>query len=335
MRLTEPNQAYPQIWKALTGEKVAVEQARNLLEKRFSSDDSSEDFKVSSRKGSLKRKTVVLLVDELDMLWNRKQTVLYNIFEWPVNKAAKLVVLAIANTMDLPERVMINRVSSRMGLTRLTFSPYTHQQLSEIVASRLSGLKVFNKDAVQLVARKVSSLSGDARRALDICRRATEIAQREHATLKNNRSENLQSIKSTKSPKKSLPKHNDEEDLMVGMSHVTQAHKEMFCSPKILAIRCCSKFEKFFLQTLITLFQKTGIEETTFERTLTTTTELGLMEGHSKLTLHELHGIVNRLASMKLVLAEPGKSGRLDMKIRLNVSQDDVLFALKKGADED
>ena len=42
MRLTEPNQAYPQIWKALTGEKVAVEQARNLLEKKFSSEDKSQ-----------------------------------------------------------------------------------------------------------------------------------------------------------------------------------------------------------------------------------------------------------------------------------------------------
>ena len=181
MRLTEPNQAYPQIWKALTGEKVAVEQARNLLEKRFSLDDPGTKTNSSSNKNASKRKTVVLLVDELDMLWNRKQSVLYNIFEWPVNKSAKLVVLAIANTMDLPERVMINRVSSRMGLTRLTFSPYTHQQLTKIVESRLTGLKVFNRDAVQLVARKVSSLSGDARRALDICRRATEIAQAEQS----------------------------------------------------------------------------------------------------------------------------------------------------------
>ena len=68
---------------------------------------------------------------------------------------------------------MINRVASRIGLTRLTFSPYTHQQLQEIVTARLSGLSVFDKDAIQLVARKVASLSGDARRALDICRRAT------------------------------------------------------------------------------------------------------------------------------------------------------------------
>ena len=78
---------------------------------------------------------------------------------------------------EFQERVMINRVSSRIGLTRLTFSPYTHQQLQEIVTARLSGLSVFDNDAIQLVSRKVASLSGDARRALDICRRATEIAQ--------------------------------------------------------------------------------------------------------------------------------------------------------------
>ena len=45
----------------------------------------------------------------------------------------------------------------------------------------ISGLSVFDNDAIQLVSRKVASLSGDARRALDICRRATEIAQAEQS----------------------------------------------------------------------------------------------------------------------------------------------------------
>ena len=44
----------------------------------------------------------------------RKQDVLYNLFDWPTKPNSKLVVLAIANTMDLPERVMMNRVSSRL-----------------------------------------------------------------------------------------------------------------------------------------------------------------------------------------------------------------------------
>ena len=56
----------------------------------------------------------MLLADELDLLWTRKQTVLYNLFDWPSRQHAKLVVLAVANTMDLPERVMMNRVASRL-----------------------------------------------------------------------------------------------------------------------------------------------------------------------------------------------------------------------------
>ena len=121
---------------------------------------------------------------------------------------------------------------------------------------------------------------------------------------------------------------------MVGMNHVTQAHKEMFYSPKIMAIRCCSQFERIFLQSIVSIFQKTGIEETTFDRAQKLTSELGLMDGHRPLALNESHGILNRLHNMRLVLVEPGKSGRLDMKIRLNVSQDDVLFALKNVSEE-
>ena len=103
MKLTEPTQAYVQIWQQMNGDKkkVTADHASNLLDKRFSSG------------GKASTKTTVLLVDELDMLWNKKQSVLYNLFEWPTRATSKLVVLAIANTMDLPERIMMNRVSSR------------------------------------------------------------------------------------------------------------------------------------------------------------------------------------------------------------------------------
>lgn len=51
---------------------------------------------------------------QLDLLWTRKQNVMYNLFDWPTRRQARLVVLTIANTMDLPERIMINRVASRL-----------------------------------------------------------------------------------------------------------------------------------------------------------------------------------------------------------------------------
>ena len=193
---------------------------------------------------------------------------------------------------------MINRVSSRIGLTRLTFSPYTHQQLQEIVIARLVGLSIFDKLAIQLVSRKVASLSGDARRALDICRRATEIAESEGSQ-------------------------------EVSIGHVTDAHKEMFCSPKMMAIRSCSKYEKVFMQAMVAVFQKIGIEETPFDRVVHSMNDVLKFGSLDTLSVDEAFNIVGRLSSSRLILSEPGKTGRLDMKLRLNVSQEDVLFALK------
>lgn len=72
------------------------------------------------------------------------------------------------------------------------------------------------------IHRKVASISGDCRRALDICRRSTEIAE------------------SACSGKK----------VMVSMLHVQQAFNEMITNIKVIAIKGCSKYEKFFLQAV-------------------------------------------------------------------------------------
>lgn len=60
----------------------------------------------------------VLLVDELDQLITKNERVLYNLFEWPSRKGSKLIVIGIANTMDLPERLS-SRIGSRMGRRHL------------------------------------------------------------------------------------------------------------------------------------------------------------------------------------------------------------------------
>ena len=96
MRLTEPRQAYVQIYKQLTGKTVSWEHAHTLLEKRFTTP-------------APRRVTTVLLVDELDILCNRRQDVVYNLLDWPTKSAARLVVVTIANTMDLPERLLMGK----------------------------------------------------------------------------------------------------------------------------------------------------------------------------------------------------------------------------------
>lgn len=141
MRLTEPRQAYVQIYRQLTGKTLAWAQARDLLETRFT----------AGTKKSIR--PTILLVDELDIICNRKQDVVYNLFDWTVRKSARLIAITIANTMDLPERVLKLKVASRLGLTRVTFQPYTFKQLQEVVMTRLAGSNCFMADAVQLVAR--------------------------------------------------------------------------------------------------------------------------------------------------------------------------------------
>ena len=54
-------------------------------------------------------------MDELDLLVTRKQTVIYNFFDWPNRRHSRLVVVAVANTMDLPERMLTHRYVATSG----------------------------------------------------------------------------------------------------------------------------------------------------------------------------------------------------------------------------
>jgi len=177
MKVTDPHQSYSLLWEALRGDRVSPSHALELLEREFSSP-------------SPRRVPCVVLMDELDQLVTKNQSVMYNFFNWPGLRHSRLIVLAVANTMDLPERTLSNKISSRLGLHRITFKGYTHDQLMQIIQSRLANVpgNIVHPDAIQFASRKVAAVSGDARRALDICRRAVEIAETD--TLPNNATEN-------------------------------------------------------------------------------------------------------------------------------------------------
>ncbi|PRT56884.1 Origin recognition complex subunit 1 [Wickerhamiella sorbophila] len=163
MKLTHPNVVYDLLWKEVSDKpNMSASNGMSALESVFTKKDPS-------------RPVLVVLVDELDQLVTKNQSVMYNLFNWPALPNSKLIVVAIANTMDLPERLLTNKISSRLGLTRIQFRGYTYQELRQIIFSRLEGLDVVDVDAIEYVARKVAGVSGDARRALDLCRRAVEL----------------------------------------------------------------------------------------------------------------------------------------------------------------
>ncbi|XP_076758468.1 origin recognition complex subunit 1 [Xylocopa sonorina] len=283
MKLTEPRQAYVQILKQLDGKTATWEQSYRILEKRFRSTSS---------------KMTLLLVDELDLLCTKRQDVVYNLLDWPTKSTAQLVIITIANTMDLPERVLMGRVTSRLGLTRLTFQPYSYKQLQEIVMSRLKDFSGFRAEAVQLVARKVSAVSGDARRALDICRRAMEIAESRDAD-------------------------------MISFQDVTEAVTEMIASAKVQAIKHCSQMEQIFLQAVSAEVTRTSIEEVYFKDAYKHIESLCSFEGIKIPTVTETLAVCGRLGANRLLICEHSRND-IYQKILLNVSTDDIHYATQE-----
>ena len=249
MKVTEPAQAYSLLWEALREERVSPSHALGLLQQEFS-------------RPSPRRVPCVVLMDELDQLVTRTQSVMYNFFNWPSFRHSRLIVLAVANTMDLPERTLSNKISSRLGLTRILFPGYTHEQLMAIVRSRLESVpgEVLDKDAMQFAARKVAAVSGDARRCLDICRRAVEMAE-----VETREDEVLATTPSRKNAKR---RQQHEEAVkesrnngVVTIQTIKAAINEATSSPLQQYLKSLPLSAKVFLAALLARTRRTGVNE--------------------------------------------------------------------------
>ncbi|TGJ78380.1 hypothetical protein E0Z10_g10379 [Xylaria hypoxylon] len=170
---------------------------------------------------------------------------------------------AVANTMDLPERTLSNKISSRLGLTRITFPGYNHEQLMRIIQSRLEGVpgNIVEPDAVQFASRKVAAVSGDARRALDICRRAVELAEAEWkgsgggdpaTPSKRARGKTIEADKGKSSRGK------------VTIATVKKAINEATTSPLQQYLRGLPFSSKVMLASLLVRNERTGLSDSTY-----------------------------------------------------------------------
>ncbi|KAL3701075.1 hypothetical protein R1sor_019097 [Riccia sorocarpa] len=316
LRLPSPDHVYTVLYEAFTGQHLGWKKALECLDQRFS--------RSRSLKGADAR-PCVLLVDELDVLVNRNQSVLYNIFEWPSRPHSRLIVIGIANTMDLPER-MLPRIASRMGLKRISFSPYSHKQLEEIIASRLEGVRIFDKQAAEFASRKVAAVSGDIRRALELCRRAVEVAEARVLERK---------LASSGGGSNGLTDHVSEEaqpsTLIVTMADVDTAISQLFEAPPIQMMQRASKLAKILLSALVCEQRRSSMAETTLEKVAAVCGELCANNGEEIPDLDTLQGVGSKLGASRLLLCEPGARHKTQ-KLQLNVPCDDVSFALKKDA---
>lgn len=132
--------------------------------------------------------TYLITLDEIDHILTMGLESLYRVFEWSLHKSSKLLLVGIANALDLTDRFLPRLKSKNLKPELLPFLPYTAAQVKNIITTRLKSLMPEGKDsyvpfihpaAIELCSRKVSSQTGDLRKAFEICRRALDLIETE------------------------------------------------------------------------------------------------------------------------------------------------------------
>ncbi|KDQ15196.1 hypothetical protein BOTBODRAFT_54810 [Botryobasidium botryosum FD-172 SS1] len=117
----------------------------------------------------------VLVLDELDSL-----PTLAPIFELPASFPNALRIVGISNDLTLSTSSTPQEAKSTPSLATLNFAPYTAPEIQAILTTRLAtSSTLIHPPALTLLAKKVSSQSGDIRFAMEVLRRALEIAEKD------------------------------------------------------------------------------------------------------------------------------------------------------------
>ncbi|RWS23184.1 hypothetical protein B4U80_13423 [Leptotrombidium deliense] len=169
------------------------------------------------------KQPLLLIVDEIDNLVEKHQEALYTIFDWSRVAAKNVIVVGIANTLDFTSRVLPRfHFLKEQRVKEIHFTPYTKDQIKQIIESRLSSLRCKNLIkplAVEMIARKVSSHSGDARKALNLCEKAIELLEKEETKQFKETSDDGFNIGSEKSSSNGFS---------VEISHVMKVLKQVY-----------------------------------------------------------------------------------------------------------
>lgn len=132
-------------------------------------------------------KKYLVVLDEVDRLVDLDLSLLYSLFEWSMQNTSRLILIGIANALDLTDRFLPRLKSRNLKPELLPFMPYSAAQIAEVVTSKLKTLAPADSNlvpflhpaAIQFCAKKVAAQTGDLRKAFDICKRAIDQIERE------------------------------------------------------------------------------------------------------------------------------------------------------------
>lgn len=173
MALRSSTDVYKQILCGSSLKKIHADQIH---------DAEGEVRKLFFKKDGFKRTMTVLVLDELDGLLRSQANlpIVYSLFEMASRQFSSLILVGIANAVDLTESVLPRLFSSGLKHDIMVFQTYTKSQILSILSSNLiseaSNLRPMDEAALQLCSTKISSGSGDLRKALELCKEANRVA---------------------------------------------------------------------------------------------------------------------------------------------------------------
>ncbi|KAK9803690.1 hypothetical protein WJX73_000512 [Symbiochloris irregularis] len=114
---------------------------------------------------------VVVVLDEVDRLIAQDQAVLVELLLLPQAPSSRLILIGIANSIDLTERCLPQLAALGAKPRLIAFPSYTAEQIGKLLLLRQASLPgpALQESALSMCARMVASRSGDMRRALEIC----------------------------------------------------------------------------------------------------------------------------------------------------------------------
>uniref|UniRef100_A0A0N4ZEY8 Origin recognition complex subunit 1 n=1 Tax=Parastrongyloides trichosuri TaxID=131310 RepID=A0A0N4ZEY8_PARTI len=287
MELPQPNRVFVEVHNnVIEHKKISPSNARRILNDHFQS--------------SKKKIPVIILVDELDLLCTKKLDIIYDLFNWTTYPQARVSLITIANTLDLPERVLDKRITSRLGANRICFQPYEHTQIEEIICHRAEGLKCIKKNVIEFASRKIAAGSGDLRKALDIVRRATEIAV-------------------------------ERKEKEVNMEHAVSALKEFSSCSDVKYFKSLTKHERNIIDGCISQQISSGLEEMTIYDAYQHYKRICLEYEMKFLPLENFGRLVNRMSEYKLLLLNKSNGSPLFKTFKLGMAITEAKFCLEQS----
>ncbi|KAI9894089.1 MAG: AAA ATPase [Vezdaea aestivalis] len=165
------------------------------LAEKFDMKETDDGFKMSAKLQTLftgpsdnTSKTFVVTLDEIDHLLSLDLEALYTVFEWSFRPKSRLVLVGIANALDLTNRFLPRLKANGLKPMLLPFLPYTAPQISTVVTTRLKTLNeaaqadfvpFIHPAAIQFCSKKVANQTGDLRKVFELCRKAIDVVEAE------------------------------------------------------------------------------------------------------------------------------------------------------------